>query len=113
MGLFCCFLMYTGMRRGEMLDALLVIAADPSRILALPPLAAKDALRALCGKVTVGRDKLLRFPSESSVEVLRAIAPADGAGFNLRELAPLLSALLKRTDAAGVIRVARALRAGA
>lgn len=100
-------------RREEMLDALLVIAADPSRILALPPLAAKDALRALCGRVTVGRDKVLRFPAESSVEVLRAVAPADGAGFNLRELAPLLSALLKRTDAAGVIRVARALRAGA
>ena len=97
-------------RREEMLDALLVIAADPSRILALPPLAAKDALRALCGKVTVGRDKVLRFPPESSVEVLRAVAPADGAGFNLRELAPLLSALLKR-DGCGLIRAASALRA--
>ena len=98
-------------RREEMLDALLVIAADPSRILALPPLAAKDALRALCGRVTVGRDKVLRFPAESSVEVLRAVAPADGAGFNLRELAPLLSALLKR-DGCGLIRAAAALRAG-
>ena len=100
-------------RREEMLDALLVIAADPSRILALPPLAAKDALRALCGRVTVGRDKLLRFPPESSVAVLRAIAPASGEGFNLRELAPLLSALLKRTDAAGVVRAARMLQKGA
>ena len=100
-------------RREEMLDALLVIAADPSRILALPPLAAKDALRALCGRVTVGRDKVLRFPPESSVEVLRAIAPANGAGFNFRDLTPLLSALLKRTDAAGVIRAARMLQKGA
>ena len=98
-------------RREEMLDALLVIAADPSRILALPPLAAKDALRALCGRVTVGRDKVLRFPPESSVEVLRAVAPADGAGFNLCELAPLLSALLKR-DGCGLVRAAAALRAG-
>ena len=98
-------------RREEMLDALLVIAADPSRILALPPLAAKDALRALCGRVTVGRDKVLRFPPESSVEVLRAIAPADGAGFNFRDLAPLFSRLLKR-DGCGLIRAAAALRAG-
>lgn len=98
-------------RREEMLDALLVIAADPSRILALPPLAAKDALRALCGRVTVGRDKVLRFPPESSVEVLRAVAPADGAGFNVRELAPLLSRMLKR-DGCGLVRAAAALRAG-
>jgi hypothetical protein len=98
-------------RREEMLDALLVIAADPSRILALPPLAAKDALRALCGRVTVGRDKVLRFPAESSVEVLRAVAPDDGAGFNVPELAPLLSALLKR-DGCGLVRAAAALRAG-
>ena len=76
-------------------------------------LAAKDALRALCGKVTVGRDKVLRFPPESSVEVLRSLAPADGAGFNLRELAPLLRAILNPDGVSGVLAAAVLLRKGA
>ena len=75
-------------RREEFVNALLEIAADPDRILALPPVAVKDALRALCGRVLVTRDKALRFPSDSAVEILRALPSADSAGFNIRALAP-------------------------
>ena len=101
-------------RRAEFVDALLVIAADPSRILALPPVAVKDALRALCGRVTVGRDKVLRFPPDSTVEVLRALAE-DGVSISARKgcqrakIEPLFAAW----RFAGVVRVAVALRAGA
>jgi len=101
-------------RRAEFVDALLEIAADPDRVLALQPVAVKDALRALCGRVTVGRDKVLRFPPDSTVEVLRALA-TDGVSISARmgcqraKVEPLFAAW----RFAGVVRVAVALRAGA
>jgi hypothetical protein len=99
-------------RRAEFVDALLEIAADPDRILALPPVAVKDALRALCGRVTVGRDKVLRFPADSTVEVLRALA-ADGesARFNFPAIRGATSGLLNPARFAGVVAAARLLRA--
>ena len=100
-----------GERRGEFFDALLSIAANPDALLALPLRAAKDALRAVCGKVTVGRDKALRFPEDSTVAILRAVAANDkGGGFNVSELAPLPALLSNPEGFAGVIRAAEALR---
>lgn len=98
-------------RRAEFVDALLEIAADPDRILALPPVAVKDALRALCGRVTVGRDKVLRFPPDSTVEVLRAISSDESCRFNFGEIRGATAGLLNPARFAGVVAAARLLRA--
>lgn len=93
-------------RRVEMIDALMVVASDPDAILRLPVRALRDALRALCGKVAVARDKRLAFPADSAVSVLRDMQ----AGFNSGELAPQIVGLLNRAGM-GFIAASLALSA--
>lgn len=96
-------------RREEFIDALMVVARDPSAILRLPARPLRDALRALCGKVTVGRDKRLVFPDDSTVSILRAL---QGGGFDNHELAPrILERLNPDTLAEGLAAAVAALRA--
>ena len=95
-------------RRLEFFDALLSIAAKPDALLELPAVALRDALRAVCGRVTVTREKRLVFPPESTVEILRTIASRGSTSVSD---APLILRLLKR-DGCGLFRAAAALRAG-
>jgi DNA invertase Pin-like site-specific DNA recombinase len=96
-------------RREEFIDALMVVARDPSAILRLPATPLRDALRALCGRVTVGKDKRLVFPEDSTVAVLRAI---KAGGFDNHELAPrILARLNPDTLAEGLAAAVAALGA--
>ena len=99
-------------RRVEFVDALMVVARDPSAILRLPARPLRDALRALCGKVAVGRDKVLRFPPESTVEILRGLAGFNADGERGATSRLLNLSRLFACDFGPLIHAAAALRVG-
>lgn len=89
-------------RRGELVDALLDVAANPDAVLRLPPRPLRDALRAVFGPLRVTAAKTIEPDSAS---VYAALCGADGGESNL----VLLLAGMLNPD--GLVAAARLLRA--
>ena len=90
-------------RREGLVDALCEIAAAPERIMDLSPVALRDALRGVLGKVAVGRGGAVRFPEDCAAEVVRRISTNGAQGVPF----------VNRLNADGIIRAAELLRKGA
>ena len=89
-------------RRGELVDALLDVAANPDAVLRLPPRPLRDALRAVFGPLRVTAAKTVEPDSAS---VYAALCGADGGESGL---VPLLASVLNPD---GLVAAARLLRA--